>query len=174
MTLKEGDNPVAWAVDGAQFPNFTLTSTRMWQNEFDQARLDIQVERDLRVTVTPAKPVVGPGEPVELDVTTVDQLGRPVAAELSIAMVDQSLLRLFSDRLPAIGPFFYDQTRTGAFSTEATNTFRYEPEHDAGVRRPWSTRPSGRRRWRPMPPTEADVTTRRRPGVSRWATLSRR
>ena len=42
-------------------------------------------------------------------------------------MVDQSLLRLFRDRLPAIGPFFYNQTRTGAFATEATNTFRYQP-----------------------------------------------
>ena len=99
----------------------------MWRNECDQAKLDIQVERDLRVTVAPAKPVVGPGEPVELEVTTVDQLGRPVSAELSIAMVDQSLLRLFGDALPAIGPFFYNQTRTGAFATETTNTFRYAP-----------------------------------------------
>ena len=99
----------------------------MWRNECDQARLDIQVERDLRVTVAPAKPIVGPGEPVELEVTTVDQLGRPVSAELSIAMVDQSLLRLFGDTLPAIGPFFYNQTRTGAFATETTNTFRYAP-----------------------------------------------
>ncbi len=127
VTLKEGDNTVAWAIDGPQFPNFTLTSTRMWRNECDQARLDIQVERDLRVTVAPTKPIVGPGEAVELEVTTVDQLGRPVAAELSIAMVDQSLLRLFHDRLPAIGPFFYNQTRTGAFATETTNTFRYAP-----------------------------------------------
>ncbi len=127
VTLKEGDNAIAWPIDGAQFPNFTLTSTRMWQNECDQARLDIQVDRDLRVTVTPARPIVGPGEPIELDVKAVDQLGRPVSAELSIAMVDQSLLRLFRDPLPAIGPFFYNQTRTGAFGTEATNTFRYEP-----------------------------------------------
>src|SRR5262249_27248017 len=52
---------------------------------------------------------------------------RPVAAELSIAMVDRSLLRLFQDRLPDIGAFFYNQTRTGAFASEATNTFRYEP-----------------------------------------------
>src|SRR5439155_21715060 len=111
----------AWSVDGAQFPNLTLTSTRMWQNERDEAKLDLQVERDLRVTVAPAKPVVGPGDTVELDVTTVDQLGRPVAAELSIAMVDHSLPRLFNDRLPEIGPFFYNQTRTGAFETEATN-----------------------------------------------------
>ena len=127
VTLKEGDNALAWSIDGAQFPNFTLTSTRMWQNESDQAKLDIQVERDLRVTVKPARSIVGPGEPVELDVTAVDQLGHPVSAELSIAMVDRSLLRLFHDRLPEIGPFFYSQTRTGAFAAEATNTFRYEP-----------------------------------------------
>jgi tetratricopeptide (TPR) repeat protein len=127
VTLKEGDNTVAWAIDGAQFPNFTLTSTRMWRDQFDQAKLDIQVERDLRVTVAPAKPAVGPGDAIELEITTLDQLGRPVSAELSIAMVDQSLLRLFHDSLPAIGPFFYDQTRTGAFATESTNTFRYAP-----------------------------------------------
>jgi tetratricopeptide (TPR) repeat protein len=127
VTLGEGDNGLAWSVDGAQFPNFTLTATRMWQNVCDEAKLDIQVVRDLRVTVKPARPVVGPGDPVELDITAVDQLGHAVSAELSIAMVDQSLLRLFNDKLPEIGPFFYNQTRTGAFSTEATNTFRYEP-----------------------------------------------
>ncbi|MDR3619857.1 MAG: MG2 domain-containing protein [Paludisphaera borealis] len=131
VPLADGDNPVAWSVDGAQFPNFTLTAVRMWENQFDQAKLDVAVERDLRVTIAPVKPVVAPGDPVEIDVTTVDQLGRPVAAELSIAMIDQSLLRLFGDRQTPIGPFFYDQTRTGAFATEATNTFHYAPSTGA-------------------------------------------
>src|SRR5262249_61281586 len=94
---------------------------------FDEAKLDVRVERDLRVELKPTKPSVGPGDEVELEVTTVDQLGRAVSAELSVALVDQSLLRLYGDRLPAIGPFFYDQTRAGAFATQATNTFRYEP-----------------------------------------------
>ena len=125
--LSEGNNPVAWVVDGAQFPNFTLTATRMAKNKLDQARLDVQVERDLKVEISLAKPSVAPGDSVDIDVTTVDQLGRPVAAELSIAVVDQSLLRLFNDSLPPIGPFFFGQARTGAFATEATNTFRYAP-----------------------------------------------
>ena len=99
----------------------------MARNELDQARLDVQVERDLKVEIAVAKPAVAPGDSVEIDVTTVDQLGRPVPAELSIAVVDQSLLRLFNDSLPPIGPFFFGQTRTGAFATEATNTFRYAP-----------------------------------------------
>jgi len=127
VNVQAGNNPIAWSIDGAQFPNFTLTATRMAGTEFDTANLDIQVERDLRVTVAVARPAVAPGDPVVLDVTTVDQLDRPVPAELSIAVVDASLLRLFHDSLPAIGPFFFDQARTGAFATEATNTFRYEP-----------------------------------------------
>ena len=128
VTVSDGDNPIGWAIDGPQFPNFTLTAARMWENKFDEAKLDIEVERDLRVTVTPVKPLVGPSDDVELEVTTVDQLGRPASAEISIAMIDRSLLRLYGDRMPAIGAFFYNQTRTGAFSTEATNTFHYTPE----------------------------------------------
>ncbi|MBN9181556.1 MAG: alpha/beta hydrolase, partial [Microbacterium sp.] len=85
VPLGDGDNAVAWTVDGAQFPNFTLNVARMWEDQFDQARLDVAVERDLRVTVSPVKSVVAPGDPIELDVTTVDQLGKPVSAELSIA-----------------------------------------------------------------------------------------
>ncbi len=42
-------------------------------------------------------------------------------------MGDQSSLRLYNDRLPEIGSFFYNQTRTGAFATQATNIFRYQP-----------------------------------------------
>jgi alpha-2-macroglobulin len=131
VALKDGDNPVSWPVVGAQFPNFTLTASRMSGTHFDQAKLDVRVERDLRVTVTPTKPAVGPGEEVEVEVTTADQLGRPVPAEIALALVDRSLLRLYADTLPPIGSFFYDQTRTGAFATEATNTFRYEPATSA-------------------------------------------
>ena len=128
VPLKEGDNAVTWPVEGPQFPNFTLTAARMSGDRFDVAALDILVRRDLRVTLKPVKPSVGPGEEVEVEVTTVDQLDRPVAAEVALALVDRSLLRLFADKLPPIGPFFYNQTRTGAFATEATNTFRDEPD----------------------------------------------
>jgi uncharacterized protein YfaS (alpha-2-macroglobulin family)/tetratricopeptide (TPR) repeat protein len=127
VRLEDGANAVAWAIDGAQFPNFTLAAVRMAGHHFDEARLDLRVERDLRVTIAPGRPSVGPGEPVEVEVTTVDQLGRPVAAEIALALVDRSLLRLYGDHLPPIGGFFYDQTRTGAFATSSTNTFTYTP-----------------------------------------------
>ena len=127
VALKEGDNPLSWPVDDAQFPNFTLNAARMIGTRFDRASLDLKIERDLEVIVRPLKGVVGPNDEVEVEVTTRDQLGRPVSAEVSLAMVDRALLRLYNDSLPPIGPFFYGQTRTGAFATEATNTFRYQP-----------------------------------------------
>jgi TolA-binding protein len=128
VDLNEGPNRLTWAVEGPQFPNFTLTAARMSSNRFDEARLDVRVERDLRVSLRPRKPAVTPGEVVEVDVETVDQMGKPVAAELSVALVDRSLLRLFNDTLPAIGPYFYNQSRTGAFATTGSNMFHYDPQ----------------------------------------------
>ena len=94
---------------------------------FDEARLDVHVERELRVTIQPTQPSIGPGQEVEVEIKTEDQLGRPVAAEISLALVDESLLRLFNDNRPPIGAFFHDQTRTGVFSTQSSNTFQYKP-----------------------------------------------
>jgi TolA-binding protein len=128
VTLVEGENTLEWPVDNLQFPNFTITATRMWRDQLDRAVIDLQVDRDLRVSIVPKRPTVGPGEPIELDIETVDQLGRPVSAELSLAMVDKGLLSQFADRLPSIGSYFYNQTRTGAFATRSTNTFRYAPD----------------------------------------------
>src|SRR5207249_8156674 len=51
VPVQEGNNPIAWEVVGAQFPNFTLTAARMAEAQFHEARLDIRVERDLRVTI---------------------------------------------------------------------------------------------------------------------------
>ena len=125
--LAEGDNPIAWAVEGPQFPNFTLTAARMREDQFDEAKLDVDVERELQIEIRPARSTVGPGERIELELTTRDQLGRPVAAELSIAMIDEALLAIYADALPPIGRVFYSQTRTGAFAASASNTFRYAP-----------------------------------------------
>ncbi len=128
VPVKEGENPLAWEVAGNEFPNFTLSAAKMAPSDFQEARLDLRIERDLRVTIRPTKPAVGPGEEVEVEITTTDQNGKPTPAELSLALVDKSLLRLFQDKLPAIGSFFYNQSRTAAFTTESSATFRYSPE----------------------------------------------
>ena len=128
MPVLEGENKIAWPVDGKQFPNFSLAASRMAPPKFHEARLDIRVERDLMVKIVPITPTVGPGGEVEVEVTTTDQNGKAVPAEVAISLVDRSLLRLFADRLPPIDTFFYNQSRTSAFATESTATFAYHPE----------------------------------------------
>ena len=69
-------------------------------------------------------------------------------------MIDQSLLRLYGDRMPPIGGFFYNQTRTGAFSTESTNTFHYAPA-TVPVAQAVVDEAERLRPWQPTPPPGA-------------------
>ncbi len=165
IPIKDGDNPLAWDVEGPEFPNITLSASRMSAAALHEARLDLTLDRDLRVTIAPTRPVVGPGEEVELEVTTRDQLGRPVAAELAMAMVNHALLARFGDQLPPIRSVFYSQTRTGAFSTRATNTFRYAPAATA----PAASRTDQVRRGdspdAPARPASRGAAADRRPGA---------
>ena len=64
---------------------------------FHQASSPFSVERDLRVKIavkrkSDAKGPVRPGEDIEVTITTTDPQGKPVAAELSLALIEQSLL----------------------------------------------------------------------------------
>lgn len=127
VPLEAGQTAIEWAVEDAQFPNFTLTASRMTGSRFDTARLDVLVRRDLVIRMKPSREAVGPGDELSLEIETTNQLGKPVAAELSVALVDEALLRRFPDTRPPIGGFFHDQTRTGSFASESTNTFAYRP-----------------------------------------------
>ena len=51
----------------------------------------------LNVTVTPSKPEVKPGEVVQYHVTTKDQSGSPVPAELCLNVVDEAIYALAAD-----------------------------------------------------------------------------
>jgi len=133
VPIHEGENALDWPVDGPQFPNFTLSASQMVAQKFAEAKLDIKVERDLRLTLKPKASSVAPGSEVEVEITAVDQMGRPAQAEVALALVDRTLLARFGDKLPPIGPFFHDQTRLGSFRTVATNTFKDEPRTEPVV-----------------------------------------
>ncbi|MCY2936051.1 MAG: MG2 domain-containing protein [Planctomycetota bacterium] len=127
LPIKVGENNLRWKVVENQFPNMTITATRMRDQIQDVSRLDVRVERGLAVSIKPLADQVKPGQPVEVELTTTDQNGQPVAAELSIGLVDKALLRLFGDNRPNLQSYFYDQSRVGAFATTTTNVFKYTP-----------------------------------------------
>jgi alpha-2-macroglobulin len=115
---------------------------------FHTAESPFTVERDLRVKITtksksphplPLSPplstagprargdVVKPGDEVEVTVITTDPQGKPVAAELSLAMVEQSILERFASPLPGIGDFFRGAERQAAMRSTSSITFSYRP-----------------------------------------------
>ncbi len=99
---------------------------------FHAASSPFSVERDLRVHVAvrrkegAAGPVL-PGETVQVTVTTTDPEGRPVSAELSLAMVEQSLLERFAWPVPPIHEFFRGTPRQPAVRTTSSIVFSYRP-----------------------------------------------
>ena len=60
-------------------------------------------------------------------VTTTDLQGKPVAAEVSLAMVEQSLLDRFGSNIAAINDFFRGVQRESAVRTTSSITFAYNP-----------------------------------------------
>jgi uncharacterized protein YfaS (alpha-2-macroglobulin family)/tetratricopeptide (TPR) repeat protein/type II secretory pathway component GspD/PulD (secretin) len=98
---------------------------------FHLASSSFTVERDLRVKIETkrkgdAKGPVRPGDEVEVAISTTDAQGKPVAAELSLAMVEKSLLSRFPWR-DGIGGAFRDAPRQSAVRTASSITFDYHP-----------------------------------------------
>ena len=99
---------------------------------FHEATSPFSVERDLRVklAVRPKNAksdAPKPGDEVEVTVTTTDPQGRPVAAEVSLAAVEQSLLDRFGDHAAPIHEFFRGPRRESAVRTTSSVTFAYAP-----------------------------------------------
>jgi len=107
---------------------------------FHEATSPIDVQRDLRLAISTkrkdgAAGPIRPGEDVEVTLTATDPQGKPVSAEISLAMVEQSLLERFGSQVPAIQDFFRGQRRQPAVRTTSSITFAYHP-----VTRPISPR----------------------------------
>jgi alpha-2-macroglobulin len=68
-------------------------------------RVDLK-ERKLDVRLTPSKEVLLPGETVRYDVRTLDDRGRPVPAELSLAVVDESIFAIREDGTDILEGFY--------------------------------------------------------------------
>ena len=99
---------------------------------FYEASSPFTVERQLQVEISTkrkadAKGPVRPGEEFEVTVTTADPQGKPVPAEVSLAMVERALLDRFGWPVEPIQEFFRGQRREPAVRTTSSITFAYHP-----------------------------------------------
>ncbi len=143
VELKQGANPLEIPMEAKLAPNFELAVAVMTdvrekgedekpKRRFHAASSPFSVQRDLKVKIEAkrkggAKGPVRPGEEIEVTVTTTDPQGKPLAAELSLAMVEQSLLDRFAWQVPAMQEFFRAGWRESAMRTTSSITFAYRP-----------------------------------------------
>jgi uncharacterized protein YfaS (alpha-2-macroglobulin family) len=94
------------------------------------------VERQLKINLTAKrkdgmKGPIRPGEEVAVTLLTADPQGRPVAAEVSLAMVQQALLERFAWPMPPIHDFFRGTPREPQVRTDSSITFACRPATSA-------------------------------------------
>jgi hypothetical protein len=115
-----------------QVPPKGGTPTKRPIIRFHTASSPFNVERDLHIKIASKRKTKGegtkvrPGDDIEVTITTTDPQGRPVAAELSLAMVEQSLLERFASPLPGIGDFFRGGERQPAVRCTSSITFNQQ------------------------------------------------
>jgi len=128
LQLRENWNDVEFDVGHEHFPNFYLAVAVMDGQNIRTAGKEFTVERELVVSIKPSKEAYLPGEDAQVEIYATDQLGKPVKAELSLALVDEALFALYPDNLEPIFDFFEKGThRDAAMRTTSSCTFRYQP-----------------------------------------------
>lgn len=139
IPLAEGYNDLPLKIDHAHYPNFRMTIAAMrtrgedaaaenkGRGELYDAALPFTVERQLNVAVKPVADIYQPGEKGKVELLVTDQLGKPVEAELSLALVDASLFNIHPDDLPDILTFFQqDAHRDDDLRSGSTIDFHYQ------------------------------------------------
>ena len=146
LDLKKGDNPLALPLDEEYTPHFLVDADVMVDarlkekitnddakkrfRSFHSAALQLTVTQELNVTME-VKPTQGdeaiPGEDVTVTLRTTDPVGKPVSAELSLAMVEQALLSRFPQTVSPINQFFQLTRRQTTMRTDSSITFKYSP-----------------------------------------------
>lgn len=127
IELKPDYTEIPFPVDHDLFPNFRLAVAAIDGRDLRSATRDFTVERELKVSVKPAKEAFLPGEAGQIEIAVTDQTGQPVEAELSLALVNEALFAVCPDSLTPILDFFQKDARRHAdFRLGATCAFRYQ------------------------------------------------
>ena len=126
ISVKKGDNRLEIPVAHEHFPNFRVSVALMDGRELRAASKRFNIKRELKVEITPAKESFAPGEEGEVEIAVTDQLGKPVRAELALAVINQALLDRYPDGTPHILTFFQEgASRFTEFSLVSTCGWSY-------------------------------------------------
>ncbi|MCA9137512.1 MAG: tetratricopeptide repeat protein [Planctomycetales bacterium] len=127
VNLKQGENRIRIPIDADLAPNFYLSACVMQRDKFHEAGSPFVVAKRLSVKLTPTETEVIPTGRVKVGIEVTDSSGRPVSAELSLAMIQSGLLERFPQRQESIVDAFTSDMRQRRIRQTSSCTFRYTP-----------------------------------------------
>jgi len=111
IKLGIGHNELPVTVAAAHWPQFEVSVAFLDGDKLHSAHSGFVVKRPLKIEIqTPAQPV-NPGEAAEITLTTTDANGKPVSAELSLALASAALFAQYSDDTEDIDEYFHGSLR---------------------------------------------------------------
>ena len=148
VDLKQGANELQIPLTAALAPNFELAVAVMTDAQppqdpeararfrrFHEASSPFAVERELRVTLETKPKAAGqtarPGDDVDVTITTTDPQGKPVSAELSLALIEQSLHDRFGSRVAGHSRLFPRSDSRARRADDVKRDVRLSPQNAA-------------------------------------------
>ena len=141
VKLETGENQVQIPLVGEHAPNFDLHIAVMADPPADkkdqlavrlhQAQAALNVEQKLQVQIASIGDEdlesLTPGQELKLQITATDGQGRPVATEISLALVQEALIQKFGQGHSALQGFFRANRRLANVRTASSIDFSYRP-----------------------------------------------
>jgi alpha-2-macroglobulin len=109
VPLKENETYIPVTIRREFAPNAYVTVAYVKDKRYREASRRIKVDlgiKRMRVEVEPDRTEARPGESVRYRITTRDHAGQPVPAELSLAVVDESVFAIREDRGDIVSGFY--------------------------------------------------------------------
>lgn len=125
LHLAQGENQVAIPVDDLLSPSVSVMFSFFADNQYHTEGVVLNVpamHKLLNVEVTTDKPKYAPTETAQITVSTKDTEGLPIAARLSLAVVDKAIFALRKNATPPVhSSFYYFRPRTTNASSSLTS-----------------------------------------------------
>ncbi len=130
VRLKRGENKIEIPLSLKLVPNFQLSASAMHKDRLYSVSRSVRVTRKLVLTVRPDRKRYSPGDKVNLTLIARDADGHPIDARLIVAVVDESLYKVFPEGLPDLVETFQQLRPEGDIETVSSNRYRF-PEVEA-------------------------------------------
>jgi hypothetical protein len=112
--------PVTFKIDSKLAPNLFIRGAMQRGRALYTTESEVTIpvgDIKIDISLSPDKEKYGPGDTAKIKVKAVDQAGKPVSADLSLAAVDESIFYIRSDSTPEISGFFYSKISNWVITT---------------------------------------------------------